>query len=121
MPRFALGLSLLAIATVFALTSAFSCERLWTSTLDVRNDTDQAVLIGVDTRLRIEVPPHSARTLRLGRLFGRWGTPDSVMVFGPVEKECSWSDVKDHEPLVIRADGADCDDVSRRIEGRHGW
>jgi len=119
-PRFALGLSLLAIVIVFGLTSAFSCERLWTSTLDVRNDTDQAVLIGVGTRLRIEVPPRTMRTIRLGRLFGRWGTPDSVMVFGPVERECAWSDVKDHEPLVIDADGADCDEVRTRIEGRQG-
>ena len=84
------------------------------ATLTVQNATDHPVTIGVDTRLRKEVPANSTATLELG-LFGRWGSPGSILISGAViaqgAYECSWREVKAKEPLVIDQAGPHCTNI----------
>lgn len=117
--RYLLGIGAIALALLLISIGVLaSCDRLATATLEVRNETDEPIVIEADSgwaAFQEEVAAHSTEVLKMGILFGRWGAPSGhlfVTKHDGESSECLWSDVKRNEPLVISSDGVNCDDVS---------
>lgn len=79
-----------------------------TATLEIKNESDNPVTVRVDTRIRREIPPHSSEKLYAGILLRRWGPPATIR-FDLVE--CTWSEVKRNEPVIITDNGPNCSDL----------
>ena len=85
----------------------FSCTQFFTEkTLTIRNESMVAATVQVDTWGAIRVEPGAETRLELGR----FPDPHTVFIYGPFYRECSWKDATRFDALVIRSDGASCED-----------
>ncbi len=79
--------------------------------LTVRNDTDEDVTIEIENTWdgRVAFPPRRTISIDVHRRPHLQFT--TLSIDRPFPKRCSWSDVHDHQPLVIADDGAHCQNI----------
>lgn len=112
--RYRLPLAFLLVALAVVTGVVIIIVATPQATLEVRNESSRSVTIIVDTRIKEEIAPGAHRTIHAGLLFGRWGAPGGIRVD---EIACSWREVKDNEPLVVRDGVAPCTNIEAPIEG----
>jgi hypothetical protein len=79
----------------------------WTEQLQVRNEGAAPVTLALTgTDAHLELPPHAA-----GTMISRVSDGPLVISGGALYRQCSWSESRKHQPLVIDDAGAHCDDI----------
>jgi hypothetical protein len=103
-----LFLSLVGTTIVIAVVALLAaCWFFPQKTLTIQNETEGSITIQVDTWTAIRIESKDQRTLVLERL----SDPHIVYIFAPMYQECSWSDAKSHEPLIVSPTGANCTNI----------